>query len=161
VSAGGLIVIGAMTRDHVIGRGDGMPWDVPEEYEHFLRTIAGETLILGRRSFEIFGEGLTSAHTLVVSRTARALPDATVVSSVEAALDVAAHLRRTTFSAGGASIYAQTVPLASAMMLSYIKGDFTGDARFPDFDTTEWSVVREEDHPRYTLVEYRRATTGA
>ena len=44
-----MIVIGAMAMNHVIGSGDGMPWDVPEEYAQFLRFIDGQTVIIGRR----------------------------------------------------------------------------------------------------------------
>ncbi len=151
-----MIVIGAMSTDRVIGSGDGMPWDVPEEYAQFLRFIEGQTVIIGRRSFEIFGEGLTSAHTVVVSRSAASLPAAIVVPSVDDAIRLAKSLGTTVFSAGGASIYAQTVPLADTMYLSYIKGHFTGDAYFPAFNLEEWAVDRREDHPRFELVVYRR-----
>src|SRR5829696_3455294 len=111
-----------MSTDRVIGRGDGMPWDVPEEYAQFLRFVRGQTIIIGRRSYEIFGDGLTSAHTVVVSRSARGLPGVVVAPSVEEAVGAAESFGKTVFSAGGASIYAQTIPLADTMYLSYIKG---------------------------------------
>jgi dihydrofolate reductase len=151
-----VIIIGAMTRDRVIGSGDGMPWDVPEEYAQFQRFIDGQTVIIGRRSYEIFGDSLTSEHTVVVSRSAAAIRGAVVVPSVEEAARTAASFGRTVFSAGGASIYEQTLPLADAMYLSYIKGDYTGDAYFPRFDERLWRVERRDDHPRFELVVYRR-----
>ncbi len=151
-----MIIVGAMTRERVIGRGDGMPWDVPEEYEHFQRLVAGETIVIGRRSYEIFGESLTSAHTVVVSRSATRLDDAVVVPTIDDALRAAATFGRTVFSAGGASIYEQTIPRADAMYLSYIKGDFSGDAYFPDFDERAWTVERREDFPRFEFVVYQR-----
>ena len=154
-----MIIIGAMSTDHVIGSGDGMPWEVPEEYAQFLRFIDGHTVIIGRRSYEIFGKGLTSAHTLVVTRSTGNLPGAVVVPSVEEALSVAGAFNNTVFSAGGASIYAQTVPLADTMYLSYIKGHFAGDAYFPAFSDREWAVDRREDHPRFEFVVYRRKRT--
>ena len=153
-----MTIIGAMSTGHVIGSGDGMPWDVPEEYAQFLRFIDGQTIIIGRRSYEIFGDGLTSAHTVVVSRSAN-LPGASVVPSVEEAVRVAESFGATVFSAGGASIYAQTIPLADTMYLSYIKGRFTGDAYFPQFSEQEWAVERREDHPRFEFVVYRRKLT--
>jgi dihydrofolate reductase len=156
-----MIIIGAMSADHVIGSGDGMPWDVPEEYAHFLRLIEGQTVIIGRRSYEIFGASLTSAHTVVVSRSTATLPSAIVAASVADAVREAAALRGTVFSAGGASIYAQTIPLAAAMYLSYIKGHYTGDAHFPPIDGREWTVERREDHPRFEFVVYRRARLPA
>ena len=151
-----MIIIGAMSTDRIIGSGDGMPWEVPEEYAQFLRFIDGQTVIIGRRSYEIFGEGLTSAHTVVVSRSAGKLPRAIAVTSVEDALRMAESFDKTVFSAGGASIYAQTVGLADTMYLSYIKGHFTGDAYFPAFTDREWAVDRREDHPRFEFVVYRR-----
>lgn len=151
-----MIIIGAMTTDRVIGSGDGMPWDVPEEYEHFLRIIDGQTIVIGRRSYEIFGDSLTSAHNVVVSRSERSIAGAVVVSSVEAARRVAGSFGQTVFSAGGASIYAQTIALADAMYLSYIKEHFTGDAYFPAFNDEDWRVERREDHPRWQFVVYRR-----
>jgi len=151
-----VIVIGAMSRDRVIGSGKGMPWDVPEEYAHFQRLVRGQTVVIGRRSYEIFGDSLTSAHTVVVSRSATRLEGAVVAPTVEDALREAAALGGTVFSAGGASVYAQTVPLADAMYLSYIEGDYAGDAYFPEFDEREWAVERREAHPRWEFVVYRR-----
>jgi dihydrofolate reductase len=158
-----MIVIGAMTRQRVIGSGDGMPWDVPEEYAHFQRLVDGQTIVIGRRSFEIFGASLTSAHTVVVSRSASGgggagMKGALVVPTIDDALREAARFGRTVFSAGGASIYAQTVPRAEAMYLSYIKGDFAGDAYFPEFDERDWTVERREAHPRFEFVVYQRTT---
>ena len=157
-----MIVIGAMATNHVIGSGDGMPWDVPEEYEHFLRLIEGHTIIIGRRSYGIFRKGLTSAHNIVVSRSGGDGPggidggSAVVVPSIEDALRVARSFGPTFFSAGGASIYAQTIPLADTMYLSYIKGQYTGDAWFPEFSQEEWAVEKREDHARFEFVVYRR-----
>jgi dihydrofolate reductase len=157
-----MIVIGAMATNHVIGSGDGMPWDVPEEYEHFLRLVEGQTIIIGRRSYDIFRKGLTSAHNVVVSRSAGGGGGGTVVvPSIDDALRVAGSFGETVFSAGGASIYAQTVPLADTMYLSYIKGQYSGDAYFPEFGEQEWAVETREDYPRFEFVVYRRKSAPA
>ena len=151
-----MIIVGAMTRDRVIGSGNGLPWDVPEEYEHFLKLIEGRTIIIGRRSYEIFGDNLSSAHNVVVSRSAGAMRGAVVVSTIEDAMRTAASFGGTFFSAGGATIYEQTIPLADTMYLSYIKGHFSGDTCFPPFAEQEWPVERRDDHPRFEFVIYRR-----
>jgi dihydrofolate reductase len=135
-----MIVISAMSRDRLIGKGDGLPWHVPEEYDQFLRFIAGQTVILGRKSYPIYGKTLTSAHNVVVSRSVAELPNAVVAPGIEEAL-----------------VYEQTIPLADAMYLSYMKGDFQGDAYFPEFDASLWNVERREDHPEFEFVVYRRA----
>ncbi len=152
-----MIIISAMSRDRLIGRENGLPWSVPEEYNQFLRFIEGQTVILGRKSYPIFGKSLTSAHNVVVSRSVTELPNAVVVPGIEEAVDVAESYGKTVFSAGGSTIYQQTIPLADAMYLSYMKGDFQGDAYFPEFDESEWVVEKQEDHPKFEFVVYRRA----
>jgi len=152
-----MIIISAMARDRLIGKGDGLPWHVPEEYNQFLRFIAGQTVILGRKSYPVYGKTLTSAHSVVVSRSVTALPNAVVVPGIEEAVDVAASYGKTVFSAGGSTIYEQTIPLADAMYLSYMKGEFEGDAYFPEFDESQWIVEKREDHPEFEFVVYRRA----
>ena len=137
------------------------PGTCPKSTAHFLRLIEGRTIIIGRRSYEIFGDSLTSAHHVVVSRSGAGIDGidsgrAVGVRSIEDAVRVARSFGETFFSAGGASIYAQTIPLADTMYLSYIKGQYTGDAYFPDFSGQEWAVEKREDHPRFEFVVYRR-----
>ncbi len=151
-----IILIAALSYDRVIGSGEGMPWHVPEEYRRYLSFIEGQTVIMGRRTFEIFGDDLTSAHTLVVSRSAEALPGAVVCGSVESALARARKLGRTIFVAGGGSVYRQTLSLADGLYLSFIKGSYTGDTFFPEFDDGTWDVATREDHPGFEFVAYRR-----
>lgn len=151
-----MIIISAMSRDRLIGRGDGLPWNVPDEYNQFLRFVAGQTVILGRRSYPIFGKGLTSAHNVVVSRSVTELPGAVVEPTIEEAISVAVSFGKTVFSAGGSTIYAQTIPLADRMFLSFMKGDFEGDAYFPEFDEGEWIVTQREDHAEFEFVIFDR-----
>ena len=145
-----------MSYDRVIGSGEGMPWNVPEEYQQFLRFVEGQAVIMGRRSYDIFGGDLTNTHNVVVSRSIKEMPGAVVCASVDEAVATARSYGKTVFSAGGGSIYAQTIPLADAMYLSYIKGDFEGDTYFPDFDEAAWDVVKREDHPAFEFVVYQR-----
>jgi len=151
-----MIIISAMSTGRVIGSGEGMPWHVPEEYQQFLRFITGQTVIMGRRSYDIFGPDLTSAHNLVVTRSGQTFTNAITCASLEEAIERAKGFGKTVFSAGGATIYRQTLPYAKAMYLSYIKGDFSGDTYFPDFAPANWTVEKQEDHAAFTFVIYRR-----
>ena len=44
--------IAAMTRDRVIGTGQGIPWNLPEDHAHFRAYTAGKTLLIGRTTFQ-------------------------------------------------------------------------------------------------------------
>jgi dihydrofolate reductase len=151
-----MTVIAALSRDHVIGMDNKMPWHVPEEYQHFLDTIRDQTVVIGRASYEIFGPTLTSAHSIVLTRSNMQIAGAAVARSVDEAIKIATALGKEIFIAGGADIYEQTVPLADRMLLSFVKGDYAGDAYFPLIGP-EWEIVSQEGRGSYTLVEYQRA----
>ena len=151
-----LKLIAAMAQNRVIGVGDGMPWNVPEEYEHYRRTIADQTVVMGRRSFKIFGADLTSRHAVVVSRAARTLPGAVVCSSLDEALDQANSYGTDVFINGGQSVYEQALPRVDEMHLSIIKGEYSGDAYFPEFTEEAWEVVERDEYDEYEFRRYRR-----
>ena len=151
-----MIIIAAMSTDRIIGSGDGMPWSVPEEYRQFLDFIEGQTVIMGRCSYEIFGPDLTSAHNVVVSQSWEGEEGVVACGSIEEAAQRASSFGKKVFAAGGATIYEQTLPLADAMYISYIKGKFTGDTHFPEFDEGNWEVAERRDHERFEFVHYQR-----
>ena len=150
-----ITLIGAMTKDRVIGRDDGMPWDIPEEYRTFVETIRGETVIMGRRSYEIFGGDLTSAHTVILSRGNPEI-EPPVASGPDDALLLARSYGKKIFVSGGAQTYELFLPLADWIYLSEIKGDYTGDKYFPKFDPSQWEITREDDHERFIYRQWRR-----
>lgn len=152
-----IILIAALTRHRVIGKGNRMPWHISEEFKHFRKLTTGHTLIWGRKTFESVGR-LPKRNIVVVSRSLPADTEGVDVSrTLEEAIEKARSYGKDIFIAGGAEIYRQALPLADRLYLSYIKKDCEGDVYFPEFDLREWEVVREEDHPEFVFVEYRRS----
>ena len=150
-------IIAAMSENRVIGQGDGMPWDVPDEYQQYLEFVRGNTVLMGRRSFEIFGADTTAAHVVVLSHRPQPARGAVVCQNLTEALDAARSFGQPIFSCGGAKVYEQTIPLASEMLLSTIKGKFTGDRCFPDFDSRDWRVVDEREEEEYLFRRWVRS----
>ena len=151
-----VVLICAMTRDRVIGQRNALPWKIPEEYAQFLAHVRGQAVIFGRRSYEIFGQDLPQSELFVVSRSARDLPSARVFPDVESAAAAARETGKTVFSAGGASIYRVTLPMADALYLSIVKGDYEGDTWFPEFDESVWQITRREHHAAFEFRAYER-----
>jgi dihydrofolate reductase len=152
-----IIIIAAMSSDRVIGSGNGMPWDVPEEYAQFLRQVDGQTLVMGRRSFEIFGPDLARSRLIVVSRSLSPMSDVVVARSFEDALQLARQWPPAIFVGGGASIYQQALPFADRLHLSVIEGRYEGDAFFPEFDERDWRPAVTQRHARFRYYEYVRS----
>jgi dihydrofolate reductase len=151
------IIIAAMGANRVIGQGEGMPWHVPEEYAHYLQQVTGHAVIMGRRSWDIFGGDLTSTRNFVVSRSGP-VKGAQAVPGLEEALAQAEAAGNTVFIAGGTSIYTQALErdLVDEMYLSTILGDYTGDAFFPAWDEARWELVRREPRAQFEFKVWRR-----
>ncbi|MBR1843638.1 MAG: dihydrofolate reductase, partial [Opitutales bacterium] len=47
--------IAAMASNRVIGRNNRLPWNLPEELQHFRQTTLQQTLLMGRKTFESMG----------------------------------------------------------------------------------------------------------
>ena len=86
-----IIIIAAMSTDRIIGSGDGMPWHVPSEYQQYLEQVSGQSIIMGRKSFEIFGPDLrgTGTELFVLSRTQAEISGRTGYRSLEEAIAAA------------------------------------------------------------------------
>ena len=64
--------------------------------------------------------------------------------------------------AGGAEIYAQALPLARRLHITYVHRTVDGDAYFPAIDRGQWHEVAHEEHAAaagddaaFTFVTYR------
>jgi dihydrofolate reductase len=141
-----------MARNRVIGRDNDLPWKLPDEMRHFMRTTAGHPVIMGRKQFEAMGKALPRRTNIVVTRNpAFRAHDAHVVADLDAALaaaraDAAARGVDEIFVIGGAEIYASTLPIADRLYFTLIDADIDGDTLFPPLDEREWREVSRETH---------------
>jgi len=142
-------LIAAVAANGVIGRGGGLPWDLPDDRAFFRRTTLGHHVVMGRRTFEETGKPLGGRINILVTRNPECRPaGCRVVHAVEAALELArAGEESEVFIIGGAQIYAAALPFADRMVLTRIECSFEGDTRFIDWDPSDWREVWREEHP--------------
>lgn len=156
-------LIVACARDGVIGRGNQIPWRLPEDLKLFKAATLGHVLIMGRRTFESIGRPLPGRTTVVISRNPdRRAEGCLLADSVDAALALAHRENRgEIFVAGGADIYRQTLPIAARVLLTDIDLEVSGDAHFPPLNADQWMVhsrveMSGADGTRFAVVDYRR-----
>jgi len=153
---GGLALkaIAAMSLDRVIGRGNRIPWHLPEDFRWFKQTTMGGTLIMGRRTFESIGKPLPGRTTVVLSRTGFAHPQVKTAGSLADLPSLA--LPEPRFVCGGAEIYRQTLPLCSDLYLTLVKLEIPdGDAFLPPFETDFALVETIRETPEFDILHFR------
>ena len=149
-----LSIIAAMTSDRVIGNDSGLPWDIPEEYQHYLRLVDSNPVIMGRKTFEIFGEDLDPENIIVV--TSQKEFRGKHATNLRVAIEVAATMGDHAFIAGGRSLYEEALTVADEMHLSEIKEEHEGTVYFPRLDYDIWIEIEARDYPDFTYRKYVR-----
>ena len=153
-------LVAAMDTKRGIGNVNDLPWrgKVPADMKHFRELTTGHPIIMGRKTYESMGRALPNRRNVVISRTADfTAPDVEVFSSPSDALvALNADNADEVFIIGGSQIFAEFLPLAHRMHLTYIEGDFEADAHFPVFEEHEWIEsdnisVPEDDKNQYSM----------
>jgi dihydrofolate reductase len=139
-----LALIAAVGPGGVIGRAGALPWHLPEDLGRFKALTLGHALVMGRTTHQSIGRPLPGRTNVVVSRTpGAAFPGCEVVPTLALALArVAAD--PLPFVIGGASLYAEALPLATHLYLTEVSFPAEGDVFFPPFDRRAWQEVRRE-----------------
>ena len=152
-----VVLVAAVAENGVIGNGTDIPWRVPGEQQHFKAVTLGHVLLMGRTTYDTIGRPLPGRTTLVLTRDPAWSADGVLVAhDVEEALRIADGLEGDVMVAGGAEVYAATLPVADEQVISEIPLRAEGDVRYPDVDGEEWELADREERAGYTVVRWRR-----
>lgn len=142
-----IVLVAALDRNRAIGKGNALPWHLPDDLKRFKALTLGKPVLMGRKTAESLGRALPGRHNLVLTRSGRVpFEGMQAVGSVEAALDAASRTGADALCViGGAEIYALLLPRAVVMHLTHVDAAVDGaDAFFPFFDPQRWVEVARE-----------------
>ena len=146
-----LALICAMAENRVIGRKNSLPWHLSEDLKYFKRVTMGNSIIMGRKTWESIGKALSGRTNIVITKDpGYQAEEARVVHSIEEAIKVAESVSlidgaEEAFIIGGAELYQAVLPLAERFHLTRVHANVAGDTYLVDFDESQWrEIVREE-----------------
>ncbi len=155
----------AMDEGRVIGRENRLPWHLPEDLQRFSELTRGETVLMGRRTYESLPERfrpLPQRKNIVVTRSSTPVyPQGVEVCADPLALIEDAKAGRYEVQGthlwiiGGAAIYEVTKPLWDEVYLTLVRGHHQGDAFLPPFEEN-FEVISREERADFSYLHYRR-----
>lgn len=158
-------IIAAIDRKRGIGYQNKLLFWLPNDLKRFKSLTTGNTIIMGRKTFESLPKGALPNRRNIVLSSQKDLsyPCAEIFPSLEEAL---ANCRSDehVYIIGGASVYRQALPLADALCLTEVDAEAAQvDAYFPEIDLTVWQEKSRDPHPEdekhpcpYAFVDYIR-----
>lgn len=152
-------IIVATDEDLLIGKKDsrnGMPWNVPEDLQHFKATTLNKTILMGLTTYQAIGRPLPNRKTIVVSFEPFEDERVEVRSSLEEVIEEYRSSGEDLFISGGASIYKQCLPIADQLLISRIPGKHEGETYFPNFYEYGYKLVAQKPFETFTLETYKR-----
>ncbi len=155
-----LTLIAAVAANNIIGSNNKIPWKIPEEMQLFKTLTMGHPIIMGRKTFDSIGRELPGRQNIVLSHAPHPSPlpirgeGIIWYTSIEKALQEISG--KDAFVIGGASVYAQMMPIVDEMRISHLKASYPGDVLFPEIDQKIWSIAETSDYPLFTHIRYIR-----
>lgn len=159
-----LVVVAAIDRQRAIGRGNALPWHLPDDLKRFKALTLGKPVLMGRKTAEAIGRALPGRPNLVLTRSGRVPFEGQVaVGSLDEAIARAGAPELMVI--GGGELYALALPRAARLHLTEVDTTVEGaDAWFPPLDAAGWRENAREHHPadaRHTFgfdfVDYGRS----
>lgn len=156
-------IIAAVADNNAIGFENKLIYWLPNDLKRFKQLTTGNTIIMGRKTFESLPKGaLPNRKNVVLTRKNVQFENTECYSSLESALKACENDEQI-YIIGGDSIYKQAIKLADELCLTLIKDvPEHADTFFPPFKE-DWVEVYREDHQidekhhfDYSFVNYKR-----
>jgi dihydrofolate reductase len=160
-----LTLIAALDCRRAIGKGNALPWHLPDDLKRFKSLTLGRPLLMGRKTAESLGRALPGRRNLVLTRSGKVpFVGMDAVTSLDAAMAIVGD--QGVMVIGGGDVFALALPLATRMYLTHVETVVDdADAFFPAFDASRWRVTSRESHPAdgkhafaFEFVDYERLT---
>lgn len=137
----------AMARNGTIGLQDRLPWKLRSDLMRFKRLTMGQTLLMGRKTYESIGRLLPGRTTMILTRQVNYhVSGAIVVHDLQQACAQVPG-GQALFVVGGAEIYRQCLASVDLIHLTRVLADIDGDTVLDELPLHEFSLVESESVP--------------
>ena len=138
-------IIVAVSEDWGIGKDNDLLWHISEDLKRFKRLTSGNTVIMGKRTWESLPRRpLPGRKNIVLTDDkTETIENAVTAYSFEDSLSKC-EKNEEIFVIGGGSIYRQFTPLADRLYITHVHKKAPADIYFPEIDLKIWKITEEE-----------------
>ena len=132
-----LSILVAHDQQRVIGVNNQLPWHLPNDMKHVKQLSTGNTLVMGRATYESIGKPLPNRRNVVLTRNESFNPEGVdVIHSLDEIYDLPGQV----FIFGGQSLFEAMIDKVDDMYITLIEDKYQGDTFFPPYTFKDWEV---------------------
>ena len=137
-----LSILVAHDQQRVIGYKNALPWHIPNDLKHVKQLSTGQTLVMGRKTFESIGKPLPNRKNVVLTRDNNFKPDGVeVIHTIDDIYNLEGHV----FIFGGQTLFEVMIDKVDDMYITVVDGKHQGDTFFPPYTFEDWTVASSEE----------------
>ena len=143
-----LSIIVAVSENNVIGGDNKLLWHIPEDLKRFKIFTSGNTIIMGRKTFESLPGVLPNRKHIIVTRDTSYSVDNNnieVINNLSEVINKYKNTDETAYIIGGGEIYSQLINIVDMIILTKVFKSFDGDTQFPDIKYEDFDIVYKSD----------------
>jgi len=149
----------AASKNNVIGINNKLPWNIPQDLKRFKKITSGNSIIMGRKTFESIGRPLPNRENIVLTRNTNWKSDGiTIFNQIETLKD---YLKKNNaaenFVIGGSEIFKIFEPEVEKIYFTLIDKNYNGDAFFNSELLNNFVVASREkiqDEIPFEFIDY-------
>lgn len=155
-------LIWAMDQNHLIGKGNKLPWKIPAEMKYFSQITSGNAVLMGSRTFESIGKPLKNRYNIVITWNKEKYQNWQAKNLIftanwkEILKPYKKNPNKNIFIIGGRDIYQQTYSFADYYYVSIVKGNYEGEVYFPFSNWNKGKLVKKEEFLDFTAYVFAR-----
>lgn len=137
-----IIIVASVSKNRFIGKNNKLMWHLPNDLKRFKTLTVGETIIMGRKTFDSIGKILPNRKNIVLTKNPISFLKKKIktISSIKEIMDF--NYDRI-FVIGGEKVYTAMIDKADIIELTLVHKRFHGDAKFPIINRKNWTKVHE------------------
>ena len=135
-------VIVAYDKNLAIGKDNTLVWRQSADLKRFKELTTGNTVVMGRKTFESIGKPLPNRRNIVITRQDIQIEGVEIIKSIEEIENIEEDI----FIIGGGEIYKSCLIFADRIFATEIDCEIEADTWFVDVDMIEWVVESKSEN---------------
>ena len=164
-------LIVAMDEKRNIGKDNKLLWDIKEDLQLFKQFTENNIVIMGRNTYQSIGKPLPKRMNIVLTKNSSWLSNLDIkyiingklfiYNSIEVVLRKLKkylNIKYKIFVIGGSQVYKEFLDkgLVDNLYISFVKGTYNGNVKFPLIDYDKWELVEEKDFDKFIFRKYKK-----